>query len=72
MKALKDIGFRQSLVDPCLLIYDERKILLLMYVDNIPVAAQSGQTEDIIWFKNVISKAFKIKDLGEIKKILSI
>lgn len=72
IKALKDIGFRQSLADPCLLIHDERKMLLLVYVDDIPVAAQSGQTEDIIWFKNVISKAFKIKDLGEMKKILGV
>ena len=70
IKALKDLSFRQSAADPCLFIYYERKIILLVYVNDIPIAAL--KIEDIIWFKNAISKVFKIKDLGEMKKILSV
>lgn len=70
MKALKDLSFRQSAADPYLLIHDKRKILLLVYVDNIPIAAP--KIEDVIWFKDALSKIFKTKDLGEMKKILGV
>ena len=39
IKALLGIGFRQCAADPCFLIYDKRGILLLVYVDDICVAA---------------------------------
>ena len=39
IKALLGIGFRQYAADPCFLIYDKRGILLLVYVDDICIAA---------------------------------
>ena len=39
IKALLGIGFRQYAADPCFLIYDKRGILLLVYVNDICVAA---------------------------------
>ena len=39
IKALLGIGFRQYTADPCFLIYDKRGILLLVYVNDICVAA---------------------------------
>ena len=39
IKALLGIGFRQYTANPCFLIYDERGILLLVYVNDIYVAA---------------------------------
>ena len=39
IKALLGIGFRQYTADSCFLIYDKRGILLLVYVNDICVAA---------------------------------
>ena len=39
IKALLGISFRQYTTNPCFLIYDERGILLLVYVNDICVAA---------------------------------
>ena len=39
IKALLGIGFRQYTANPCFFIYDERGILLLVYVNDICVAA---------------------------------
>ena len=38
IKALLDIGFRQYTTNPCFFIYDERKIFLLVYVNDICIA----------------------------------
>ncbi|GIZ47373.1 hypothetical protein CKM354_001046600 [Cercospora kikuchii] len=65
---LKQIGFTQSEVDPCLLIHQERNILILTHVDDIPIAAP--KLKDVLWFKEQLGKVFKIKDLGEPEKIL--
>lgn len=53
-----------------MLRYKERGIILLVYVDDICVAAKA--LSQVQWFKNEFQKAFKIKDLGEMKKILGI
>ena len=70
VKELRKLGFEQTAADSCLLRHNERGILLLVYVDDIQVAAQSMQ--QVNWFKNEFKKVFKIKDLGEIDKILGI
>ena len=51
-----------------MLIHLERDIMILTYVDDIPVAAP--KLSDVLWFKKELSKVFKIKDLGEPDKIL--
>ena len=67
---LIEIGFTQSLADPCLYVHSERRIWLLVYVDDIPAAAQR-QTE-LDWFYKVLSARFHAKNLGEISKILGV
>ena len=67
---LVKLGFVQSLADPCLFTHAEKGVTVLLYVDDIPFAART--IEGINWFKNTFAKVFKIKDLGEIKKILNI
>jgi len=67
---LQKIGFIQSDADPCLLVHPERKIIILVYVDDIPFGAPN--LEQINWFKSQLSAIFKIKDLGETKKILGV
>ena len=64
------IGFRQYTADPYFLIYDERGILLLVYVNDICVAA--NLIIQVNWFKSSFKKLFKVKDLGEIEKILRV
>ncbi len=53
-----------------MLTYRTKRVIILLYVDNIPIATKI--IKGIDWFKDLIRKSFKIKDLGEIKKILSI
>lgn len=68
-KLLK-LGFTQSQADPCLLIHSEKKLVLLVYVDDILLACKSA--DQISWFKLAFGKVFKIKDLGEVQKVLGI
>ena len=70
IKALLGIGFRQYIANPCFLIYDERGILLLVYVNDICVAA--NLIIQVNWFKSSFKRLFKVKDLGEIEKILGV
>jgi hypothetical protein len=67
---LLEIGFTQSLADPCLYTHTKRRIILLLYVDDIPAAAK--KTSDLDWFYSKLSTRFNAKDLGGISKILGI
>ena len=64
------LGFQQCAADSCLLIHYQKKIMVLLYVDDISIA--SKQLNNVLWFKSEFRKIFKIKDLGEMKKILGI
>ena len=44
--------------------------MVLLYVDDILIAFK--QLNNVLWFKSEFRKIFKIKDLGEMKKILGI
>ena len=55
-------------MDPCLLIYNKRRIIILIHVDNILITI--SKLKDVLWFKRELAKFFKIKDLGEPEKIL--
>ena len=70
IKALLGIGFRQYIADSCFLIYDKRGIFLLVYADDICVAV--NLIIQVNWFKSSFKKLFKVKDLGEIEKILRV
>ena len=64
------INFRQYTTNPCFFIYDERVILLLVYVNDICVA--TNLIIQVNWFKSSFKRLFKVKDLGEIEKILRV
>jgi len=71
VKELKKLGFHQCPADPCLLLmHSDRSLMLLLYVDDISISGRS--LADIDWFKNAFGSIFKVKDLGEMKKILGI
>ena len=55
-------------MDPCLLIYNKRRIIILIHIDNILIA--TPKLKDVLWFKRELAKFFKIKDLREPEKIL--
>ena len=69
-RELVRLGFRSSDSDPCMYINKERQLIVLVYVDDILSA--SPNTEPIKWFKREFAKVFKIKDLGELQKILGV
>jgi hypothetical protein len=50
---LIEIGFVQSLADPCLFVIPNSRIMLLLYVDDIFCAAPS--TDNITWFDSKLS-----------------
>jgi len=68
---LLDMGFVQSQADPCLFLHPDKKLIILVYVDDVSMAAPKG-TDSIAWFKEEFGKIFKIKDLGEAQKILGV
>ena len=65
---LLEIGFEQSLADPCLFVHKKGGITLLVYVDDMAAAAKKKAELD--WFFRSMKERFNIKDLGEIEKIL--
>ena len=67
---LLSIGFQQSLADPCLYVHAKRRIVLLLYVDDI--AAASKHSPELDWFYTQLSTQFNAKDLREIWKILGV
>ena len=70
VKMLLKMSFEQIAIDSCMFRHKKRKIIFLLYVDNIFVVVKS--LEQIKWFKNEFQKKFKIKNLRKMKKILDI
>jgi len=68
-KLLK-LSFHQSKADLCLLLHSIKRIMLLLYVNNIVMT--SANLPHILWFKQALAGVFEVKDLGETQKILSI
>lgn len=65
---LIELGFAQSLADPCLFTHAKKGIKLLVYVDDMAAAARDNL--DLDWFYDSMRKRFHTKPLGEINKIL--
>ena len=63
-KALVEIGFRRSRVDPCLFVLENKETggvdaTIVVYVDD---AAIGGLQNTVDWVKAEIAKKFKITD----------
>ena len=69
---LQDEQFEQSLVDPCVYtrIKDESKVTIIVWVDDIIVAANN--TQSLVEMKRSLSQRFKMKDLGPLSWYLGI
>ncbi|OBW64777.1 MAG: Nucleotide-diphospho-sugar transferase [Aureobasidium pullulans] len=70
IESLQKMGFIQTDADPCLLRHLEKEILILVYVDDILIGTK--QMDNINWFKKHFGEIYKIKDLGEVSKILGV
>ena len=70
--ALKVAGFHQSLSDYSLFVQNRQGsfIALLVYVDDVILAGNN--LHDIKDTKQILSKHFKLKDLGQLKYFLGI
>ena len=67
---LKRLGFVQSLADPCLLIFHNKRgvVYFVIYVNDCIVFSS---TESLMkQFKQDVAKIFNIKELGELRKYL--
>jgi len=62
--------FIRSTQDYSLYINYGRKLLLLVYVDDLVLAAAGMQ--DINWIKNSLTKAFEMTDLAELRMFLGL
>ncbi len=67
---LSELDFAQCVANSCLLIHRSKKIMLLLYVDNIVIICKS--LSNIKWFKHEFQCVFKVKNLKKMKKILDI
>ena len=69
---LLDEEFEQSLVDPCVYtrIKDESKVTIIVWVDDIIVAANN--TQSLVEMKSSLSQRFKMKDVGPLSWYLGI
>jgi hypothetical protein len=65
---LRTIGFKQSLANPCLFIYSNRIIQLLVYIDDILCATENA--EDTNWVHSKLLERFNTKNLGLVTKLL--
>jgi len=68
--ALSELNFAQCAADLCLLIYESKEIMLLLYIDDIVIIFKS--LSNIKWFKHEFQCVFKVKNLRKMKKILDI
>ena len=62
--------FYLSSQDYSLYINYDKRILVLIYVDDLVLAA--AEREDIGWIKNCLAKAFEMTDLGELSTFLGL
>jgi hypothetical protein len=73
MHLIERMGMTQSLADPCV-FYKKNKegrtiLIAICFVDDTLLF---GLPEEMIWFKDGISKRFGYKDLGDLKKHLGV
>ena len=69
---MKEIDFKQSIVEPCIYIYDDHnsKVIVGIYVDDLIIASQS--LEQIHFMKNALMIRYSMKDLGDLNMIIGI
>ena len=68
---LKEMGYTQSISDPCIYTSTEGGMSIIgVYVDDIVIAGES--TEKVQEVKHTLSRKFNMKDLGELNHFLGV
>jgi len=68
MPVLKSMGFEPFNQDTCIFKNEKTGVLLLLYVDDVLIAAR--QLTDIHLVRDQLMKHFELKEMGEIKRYL--
>ena len=68
--ALREMGFEPLVSEPCVFRNKKTGVLVGLYVDDMVIAARTVQ--EVQRFKTEFGKRFKIKDLGELSRVLGI
>ena len=69
---MKELEFKQSIVEPCIYIFGEldTKVIVGIYVDDLIIASPS--LDQIQFVKNALMIKYSMKDLGELNTIIGI
>lgn len=63
-------GFYRSEEDHSLFVHENRRLIILLYVDDLVLAASSHQA--ITWGKEALSKKFNMTELGKLKTFIGV
>ena len=63
-------GFRRSEEDHSLYVHQQRSLIILLYVDDLVIAATS--LDHISWAKSSLSASFDMTELGELKGFIGV
>ena len=63
-------GFVRSMEDHSLYVHESRRLIILLYVDDLVLAA--FLSDDITWIKELLSKQFEMTDLGQLTSFIGI
>ena len=66
---LTKLGFLPTIGDPCLFYHKLRKLYVFLYVDDLGVW---GGPDDVNWLKSSLALHVETRNLGEIRKFLSL
>ncbi len=66
---IEDIGFKSLDSDICLFRHKELGILVVLYINDLLVAAKTIAL--ISWVQDRLAQVYELKELGEVKRFLS-
>ena len=69
-KFFSESGFTRSNEDHSLYVHRTRRLIILLYVDDLVLAAST--LEDISWIKKMLRAEFEMTDLGELTSFIGV
>ena len=67
---ISEHGFCRSEEDHSLFVHESRRLIILLYVDDLVLAAATQPS--IEWAKGALSAAFEMTELGELKTFIGV
>jgi hypothetical protein len=67
---MEKLGFTQVL--ECKYLFTNRQIIVFFYIDDIVIMVYPQFRQDYLNFKAKLTKAYKMRDIGELKWFLGI